>query len=164
MNLLERAGLNDCVWPTQETIGRDTNVSPPTVRKGLGELEAAGFVVQRRRGQGLANVYSIRFKALEVWANNGSVFRSGQEDTFVPEPKLKAVPATNAFVQEPNASSIEDPSKEDPKKEAPKRKKVDPSIGRFRPGELENRYAYIQQQPYRDRAIQEARARADAAS
>lgn len=58
--LLSYAWHNNCVYPGQERMGRDTGMSRPTVSRAIGELEAKGWVEIKRRGQGQTNVYILK--------------------------------------------------------------------------------------------------------
>ena len=96
LNLLERLGQNGSVWPTQETIGSDTNLGDRQVRTALRELEDLTFLSIRRRGQGRPNVYVLHIDQILRWAYP----RTGKS-------ALQEVPHTPLL-------PIEDQTKEDP--------------------------------------------------
>jgi len=58
--LLSYAWNNNRVFPGQERMANDMGTSRPTVTKAIGELEQAGYLEIRRRGQGLTNIYVLR--------------------------------------------------------------------------------------------------------
>jgi biotin operon repressor len=59
--LLSYAWHNDRVFPGQERMAEDMGTSRPTVTRAVAELEEAGYLAIIRRGQGLTNIYKLRY-------------------------------------------------------------------------------------------------------
>lgn len=57
--LLKYAWYKNYVFPGQATLSKEMGTSRPTVIKALKELEKAGYLEQKRRGQGRTNVYIL---------------------------------------------------------------------------------------------------------
>ena len=58
---LHYAWNNDCCFPGQDRLGRDMGMSKSRVCEFIKELERAGLVEIKRRGQGKTNIYKIKF-------------------------------------------------------------------------------------------------------
>lgn len=84
--LLSYAWYNNRVFPGQERMANDMGTSRPTVTKAIGELERAGYLEIKRRGQGLTNIYILRHTVKKKWENEADVHiwtsRSSQENIW----------------------------------------------------------------------------------
>jgi len=60
--LLKYAWYKNYCFPGQGTLAKEMGTSRPTVIKGLKELEKAGYLEQKRRGQGRTNIYILHCK------------------------------------------------------------------------------------------------------
>jgi biotin operon repressor len=60
--LLHYAWQNDYCFPGQDRLATDMGVAKRSVVTYMQELEAAGFVVVERRGQGKSNMYELIMK------------------------------------------------------------------------------------------------------
>jgi len=54
--------LNEC-FPGQERLAKDIGVTDRSVRTWLNELEKAGLILVKQRGQGKPNLYTVYVKA-----------------------------------------------------------------------------------------------------
>jgi len=60
--LLKYAWDDNFCFPGQDRLAEDMGTSKPTVIKSLKELEKAGYLKQKRRGQGKSNLYTLYCK------------------------------------------------------------------------------------------------------
>src|SRR5258708_37881807 len=58
---LSYAWHNDSCFPGQDRLAEDMGVTRPRVTQLISELEAAGLLSVKRRGQGKTNLYTIHF-------------------------------------------------------------------------------------------------------
>ena len=81
-HLLLRLGIEDHnrdrAFPSQQTLSEEVDYDEKTIRKAMAELQARGFVRQRRPGWGKSNTYFPEFEALTRWALNGNPSRSNR--------------------------------------------------------------------------------------
>jgi hypothetical protein len=150
--------MNDRVWPSQATIGRDTNMSEPTVRKALRELTEAGFIRPRRLGQGHSNEYLFNFDALDLWAQNGSFLRTEEHTSFGRDRRERVFSPKRGFGPDRNGTTPEDP----PRKDLNEDPKVEALVSPSEPttlAELDKALSPIVREPARTRILAE-RARA----
>lgn len=61
--LLKYARELDQCFPGQDRLARDMGHCERSVRRWLGELETAGFITIKQRGQGRPNLYTVHLKA-----------------------------------------------------------------------------------------------------
>ncbi len=59
--LLSYAWHNNRVFPGQERMAEDIGTSQPTIHRASQELEKAGWLEIKRRGQGKTNMYVLKF-------------------------------------------------------------------------------------------------------
>lgn len=59
---LSYAWHNDCCFPGQDRLAGDMGLTRVRVTQLISELESAGLVTIRRRGQGKTNLYTINFQ------------------------------------------------------------------------------------------------------
>ena len=60
--LLSYAWNNNMVFPGQDTMAEEIGTSQPTVARAIKELEDDGWLEIQRRGQGMTNVYILKFR------------------------------------------------------------------------------------------------------
>ena len=66
---LSYAWHNDSCFPGQDRLAEDMGMSRSRVTEFIGELEQAGLVAIRRRGQGKTNLYTIHFQVRSQQGN-----------------------------------------------------------------------------------------------
>ena len=69
---LSYAWHNQSCFPGQDRLAEDIGMSRTSVTQFIGELERAGFVSIKRRGQGKTNLYTVHFQVKK----KSSSFRS----------------------------------------------------------------------------------------
>src|SRR3712207_2546568 len=60
--LLSYAWNNSCVFPGQERMAEDIELSQPTIARAVKELEEQGWLEIQRRGQGKTNIYVLKYR------------------------------------------------------------------------------------------------------
>lgn len=61
--MLKYAREQDACFPGQERLAKDMGTGKRSVVRYIAELEAAGLITIKRRGQGRPNLYTIHLKA-----------------------------------------------------------------------------------------------------
>ena len=66
--LLSYAWQRGCCFPGYTQLCMDMGASPSIVRKYMGELERCGMLIQKRRGLGKTNLYTLRSLSMATLA------------------------------------------------------------------------------------------------
>lgn len=87
--LLRHCGQDDSCFPSQKTLGKETNLTARQVRNILGQLIKEGVVVKKRTGWNRANTYTLT-QSFEVERKGisyhlGSKFPLHQGNVFPPK-------------------------------------------------------------------------------